>query len=35
MREEIGKKYLGTSEKYDTLHGGRIEYFPQLLHWTL
>jgi hypothetical protein len=26
------KKYLGTSEKCEILHGGGIEFFPQLLY---
>jgi hypothetical protein len=34
--EEINwKNYLATSEKYETLHGARFEYFPQLLNWAL
>jgi hypothetical protein len=28
-------KYLGISEKCETLHGDRFEYLPQLLYWAL
>jgi hypothetical protein len=29
------KKYFGTSEKCEILHGDRFEYFSQLLYWAL
>jgi hypothetical protein len=31
-RELNGRKYLGTSEKCEILHGGRLEYLGQLLY---
>jgi hypothetical protein len=29
------EKCLGTSEKCEILHGGRLEYFGQVLYWAL
>jgi hypothetical protein len=29
------RKYIGTSENYETLHEGKFEYLAQLLYWKL
>jgi hypothetical protein len=29
------EKIIRVSKKYETLHGGRVEYLPQLLYWAL
>jgi hypothetical protein len=34
VRNKLERKYLGISEKYKILHGGRLGYL-EILYWTL